>query len=376
MIDTLVKTEFCTNCSACYNVCKLGAITVKEEGVEVDKDKCVECGLCMSVCTYLNPVKGNSVERCFAAWSRDDRILEGAASSGIVSTIAKMVIEEKGVVFGVRYHNQNLIFSRADSIDEIRKFQGSRYVQAYVKNIFSRIYQDLKQGRFVLFVGTPCQIAGLKAYLKKDYYNLLTIDLICHGVSKQEYLRQYVQNITKRTNWTDILFRGKDGIALTVYEKDKIVYKRKKEHDPFYMAYAKGLIEKECCYSCPYANLERMGDITLGDFWGMDRKTLQEEPPIKKEVSLVLINTQKGKEVFLKIKENNMVFCEERGIEEAVGLNRQLQHPIKRHDERMLFIAKEKKKGFWGALKKTRLYKRTNFNYQKYRIKRIFKKGD
>ncbi len=377
MIDKIVEFKDCSGCGACFNVCPTNAIILNEKGVEVIAEKCVKCGACLKVCTYLNQPNGNLIKGCFASWSKDNKVLENSASSGIVTVFAQSIIKNNGVVFGVKYQDNQLKFSYTDKISELKEFQGSKYVQAYNEKIFISIKEFLIQGRQVLFVGTPCQVAGLKAFLKNDYENLLTIDLICHGVSKQEYLKEYLFKILKGKSWDKVLFRGKDGISLAVYDtSDKLIYKREKGYDSFYTAYARGLISKDYCYSCQYAKLERMGDITLGDFWGLDKSSLKGEYPKNKEISLTFVNTEKGEKLFQDLLKTNQIYCEERNVEEALRLNKQLQSPINKHEERQAFKNNLAKNGFNYALNKTKLCKHTKFAYLKFRLKKILFKGE
>lgn len=377
MIDKVVKENHCSNCAACLNLCPTNAIEIKETGVSVIDEKCVKCGACLKVCTYLNPPKASIIENCFAAWSNDNKILETSASSGIATSFATSIIQKKGIVCGTKYVDNRLIFYCTDKIEELKDFQGSKYVQSYNEKVFVSIRHFLQEGRHVLFVGTPCQVAGLKSFLGKEYELLLTIDLVCHGTSNQEHLRQYVDKILKGKEWKNILFRGKDGISLTVYgNNDEVVYKREKGYEPFYMAYAKGLISKEYCYSCQYAKMDRMGDVTVGDFWGLNKNSLKIEPPKNKQVSLVLINSEKGTRFFENLVNEGAIICEECNVSETLKFNRQLEEPIKEHLEREQFKFNIKKKGFNYALRKTKLYKRTNFNYLKLKIKRFLGIGE
>lgn len=346
----------CFGCCSCENICTKSAITMVENEYKailpvIDTNRCIDCGACRRACPAINAVEDNNIKKSYAAWCKDKNIIKTSASSGIVTALSFLTIERGGVVFGTRYENRRLIFDYTEDTEKIKEFQGSKYVQAYVGDSFQKVKQFLLTGREVLFTGTPCQIAGLRRYLNKEYDNLLTIDLICHGVAPAAYLDEYFKNY----EFDKVLFRGPEGLKTVAYQKNRIIYSKSKLADLFYMAYVKGLIHRENCYSCPYASIKRVGDITAGDFWGIKKETLKTDASQIPYVSLVLINTDKGADMFSKVQE--IVEAEERPIEEAIGYNNQLSKPCKRHPERDAFLDNYKEKGFKGALKGTLLYK-------------------
>ena len=352
----LCKDSDCTGCCACMNVCKMNAIEMQENSYGaiipvIHNDKCVECGACRKVCPAINPVNKSDNSVVYAAWSKDENIVKTSASAGIVTTLSLLTIEKGGVVFGTRYENRRLIFDYAESKDKIREFQGSKYVHAYVGDAFEKVKQFLQDGRKVLFTGTPCQIAGLRSYLNKEYHNLVTVDLICHGVAPASYLDEYLQEY----EYDNVLFRGPEGLRTVAYKNGKIIFSKLKLADLFYLAYVKGMIHRENCYSCPYASTERVGDITAGDFWGINKDKLQQDASKISYVSLVLVNTKKGAEVFEDAQ--GVIIAEERTLEEAMANNKQLSKPCAQHMERTLFLEAYTQEGFMKSVKATSVYR-------------------
>lgn len=164
-----------------------------------------------------------------------------------------------GIVFGCNYDkNLQLKFSSCSSLEEVKKYKTSKYTQADIGKNFQEVEANLKNDKYVLFIGTPCQIAGLKNMLKKDYEKLLTIDLICHGVPSQKYLDDYITSLNLEESPDALTFRGKRDFYFTLYKDDKIIYSKKNHLDPFYTAFLDGLFYRENCYSCEYANTHRV----------------------------------------------------------------------------------------------------------------------
>jgi coenzyme F420-reducing hydrogenase beta subunit len=367
-VDMLCNREKCLGCYACANTCKKQAIDFWEDETgavypNINTEKCVHCGRCVKNCPILYMPNGNEPIRCYAAWSTNAEIQKNAASGGIVSTIYYDFLNKGGTIFGAKYIKSTLYISEANSIDSVKYFSGSKYIHAYVGTTFIRVRELLKEGKMVVFVGTPCQIAGLRSFLKKEYDNLLLVDIVCHGVSPQKCLKEYVKEKC-HLKYENAIFRGKEGNSLAVYAGGKLVYCREKWFDSYSMAYAKGLISRENCYSCPFATYRRQGDITVGDFWGLDKTKLHVDASKIPFVSLVLVNTEKGKKAFEDVKD--YLICEERDIREALVGNRQLTTPCERNNERETFLNNERQMGFFMALKKTQLYKDTQ---RIYRIK-------
>lgn len=310
------------------------------------------CNLCRQVCPENNELKRCEAKEAYASWSLDEQERMSSSSGGIASIFyANFITEKKGTVFGCSYdENLQLKFSSATKLEELKKYKTSKYSQAYIGKTFKQIEKELINNRYVLFIGTPCQIAGLKSYLKKDYEKLLTIDLICHGVPSQKYLDDYIESLNLLEKPDNLTFRGEHNFFFTLYKNKKIIYSQKSNNDKFFSAFLQGLFYRENCYTCNYANSNRIGDITIGDFWGLG-KEIPFKHSTEKGVSLVLINNEKGNKFFNEIKDK--IFFEKRTLEEAIKGNDQLRHPTNRHKSHDLFLDIYLKNGITEALNKT-----------------------
>lgn len=332
----------------------------------IDDDKCINCNACVKTCPVNYKPKGNNVA-CYSAWSKNEYWQKKCASGGISSTIGERVINNGGVVFGTCYENGILKFSFAENLEKLKLFAGSKYVHAYVGTSFKKAKSFLDAGRQVLFVATPCQIAGLKNYLRKDYDNLILIDILCHGVMPQEFLQDYLDK-----NYDSVIFKGERGSRILAIKNEKVTYNKIKEQDVLFMAYAKGLLHRENCFNCAYANLERMGDLTIGDFWGYKSNNSEIIETPYKRVSLILSNTNKGNLLLDEI--SDIVEFHQRNINEALPFNKQLSHPCGKPDEREQLLKNYTGDNIKYLLKKTELNKIVRKNRINHLVYSIFKR--
>ena len=357
---TICPESKCTGCGACKAVCKFNAITFPASDTcspvaVIDEKLCKNCGLCKKICPAVNEPEFNNSKTCYALWAKDKDDQVNSASAGAVTSFYRKVLSDGGVVFGTRFINSKLVFDYAETVEDAFKFRGSRYIQADVGDAYTKVKGFLENNRKVLFVGTPCQIGGLKNYLGKTYDNLIAIDLICHGVAPSEFFTAYAKEIIGDKKYSNVEFRGKNGIKLAMYDGNKIIYSKLKAQDLYYSAYAKGLIHRENCYSCQYAGTQRCSDITAGDFWGLDLSTLKNKTLKTAVCSVCLINTERG-EVFFK-DASDFIEYEERSISELLPYNKQLTAPCLPHSERIKFLKSFKIKGFSESVKATEIGK-------------------
>lgn len=312
----LKSNDQCCGCSACMHICPKHSISLFEDSEgflypDIDIATCVDCGLCESVC----PTTKHNVERIpqavYAAKHINDSIRLYSSSGGIFTLLAEQIIDEDGVVFGVRFNdNWEVIHDYVDTKEGLTHFRGSKYVQSRIGNAFPLVKSFLESGRKVMFVGTPCQISGLKKYLRKDWETLLTVDFVCHGVPsprvwgkylKEEVARQCgvnitsldtskVSNIVKGINFRD-KSNGWEAFCFALNFSDSIVAKgyRSAFTDNVYMqTYLSNLTLRPSCYNCKVKSGKSGADITIGDFWGIDK--VQPEFNDNVGVSLVMIN--------------------------------------------------------------------------------------
>ena len=354
----LCKTQDCTGCFACMNACSKNAISsmMDELGKTIpyiDYDKCVSCGLCRKVCPSINIAESHRATSSYAVWSRNEKDVRLSSSGGAAAVFAKFIIESGGVVYGCASSGDTAVHIAVDTIDGIDKLRGSKYVQSKIGLIYRDVRIKLLSGKKILFTGTPCQIAGLKGYLQKDFDNLITMDIICHGTPPLAYLQEHLQKKTQCNKIKSFSFRGEYDWFLTVKDNnDKVVYKSKRELDEYFLSFLDSLTYRDNCYSCSYAKPERVSDITVGDFWGLDRTTLKRQ--YNGRISVLLLNTKKGSDFFDKCKEN-FIF-EERTFEEAANPKQwNLLHPSVEHPKRPMFIKNYPQYGFDKAVRKSGL---------------------
>ena len=309
-MDHITEYMNCTGCRACEQICPAHAIEMKsqQEGFiypVINNKKCINCGLCKLSCPANHDTDIDRSPDIYALKLKSNDIMN-SASGGAFFGIARHVIENNGVVYGAAYNPQwDVIHIRVDALSDLSKLQGSKYVQSDTKNTFTQCKSDLKAGRTVLFSGTPCQIAGLYSYLKADYPNLFTIDLICHGVPSPLLFKSYINWLEKKNKHhiTEYNFRSKaSGWGLNLLTKTEERTKISPPHfDPYYQSFLSGDTYRECCYECKYSNSNRIGDFTIGDYWGIEKA--HPEFNDKRGVSLIFVNSGKAKILFSKVSD-------------------------------------------------------------------------
>lgn len=338
----ICSADKCTGCLACYNACTHQAIKVKEDELGhfhpfVDTEKCIECLLCKSSCPVNNKPALVYPTKCYAVALIDENDLYKSASGGASTAIMRIFLQNGGIVYGCTGEDIfNVHHIRIDNVADIKKLRGSKYVQSYIGSIYNNVKEDLKAHYEVLFTGTPCQIAGLKSYLKKEYPNLTTADLVCHGVPSQRMLTENIHNYTSDTDGSKIKvsFRRKTGRKEPKLNSARIEFgwflqnqpyscvSRKFYNDSYMFGFLQCLTFRESCYACRYATSARCSDITLADFWG-----LGDDAGFDKGsgVSLCLVNSDKGLSLINQIAP--YVKIVERDVIEAIIGNGQLQRP-------------------------------------------------
>lgn len=339
----------CCGCTACGNICQKQAISMKpdEDGFlypVINQELCVECGLCKKICPINNlPVTTDKPLATYAAINKNQSILSTSASGGVFPALASLVLERNGVVFGCAYENDmDPVHICIDNPAGMMKLQGSKYVQSSINTSYAKAKVFLLEGRWVLFTGTPCQIAGLKSYLGKDYNNLITVDLICHGVPSAAFFKGYIKHLEGKLKGKikDFKFRdkskgwGKTGKVF--YEKKGII---REDFIPpitsyYYNYFLKGDIYRENCYECRYAGGKRQGDFTIGDYWGIEK--VHPKIDTKKGVSVLLVNSKKGIHLINELE--NYLILVPSTFEQAKEKNSQLRKPTSKSKLRDLIF--------------------------------------
>lgn len=303
----------CCACGACAAICPKGAITLQpdEDGVNyprVNEEKCIHCDLCDKVCAYQNQMPPLSLKEVYAAVSRDTNV-EKSASGGLFASFAQAVLAQNGAVYGcaLEYENGRLWPRHICVTDpkERYRLQGSKYVQSDLGNCYRDAEQRLKQGQVVLFSGTPCQVAGLKGFLRQEYSNLYTIDIVCHGVPSTKLFHEYISFEEKKLGAAVVDFRFRDksqGWKLygsMTLDNGRTVY-FEPEESSYYQMFLNSYTYRENCYTCPYASDHRPGDITIGDYWCIElvhpELLAENGGPLdhEKGVSCMIVNNDHG----------------------------------------------------------------------------------
>ncbi len=327
----------CTGCGACYNICPKNAIKMVQntEGFyvpEIDKNLCINCGLCERVCPpYYFQSDNYKGPEVYSVVNNDEQQRFNSSSGGVFPMFAQYVISNGGVVFGVAWdENFKAHHIKASTIDELDKLYSSKYVQSNTERTYSEAKECLQQDKLVLFTGTPCQIAGLKSFLQRDYKNLITVEVICHGVPSPKVFEEYLNLLNRKDKIININFRAKDrnwgqGKILKIYyDKSKIKLIEMK-NSSYLKLFGHGFSMNKSCFSCKFNKIPRVADITIGDFWGVDEynATLNDE----KGISIAIINNNKGEQFFNTF--NNLCTINKIPLDIAIKKNHNIIQPTK-----------------------------------------------
>lgn len=341
------KNLKCSGCTACFAICPKDAITMQadSEGFKypvIDKNKCIDCGLCCKVCPLEN-MYGNFGEdkTSFACRAKDKNFAKQSSSGGVFGILANMYIKEQAVIYGAAFDdNWNVCHIRADKKDELKRLYTSKYVQSDIGNTFRQVKSDLDNGKKVLFAGTPCQVAGLKSYLQKDYLNLLAVDFICHGVPSPLVWQRYIDKLEQdlKSKIKEVSFRDKKDGWKNYYFKLSIangdVFYEKHGENIYMKGFLKDLYLRPSCYDCKFKTLHRASDITLADFWGIEK--IIPEINVEKGVSLCWASSEKGDTILDKALKQTIY--EQVDLNEAIKHNPSAITSVKRHKNRNKFF--------------------------------------
>ena len=366
-IELVKDIARCSGCGACLAACPKGAIQMKPDSYgclypEINRDLCIGCGKCVGVCAYQIPQPVNTPREVYAAVGNCDETVAQSASGGVFATLAHSCIQKGGVVAGAVLDCEDgqadVYHLLSGQKEDVARMQGSKYVQSQAWRSYSEIMKSLKAGEKVLFSGTPCQVAAVKA-LTGDPENLVTVDLICHGVPPLQMLNDYLQILSKRLRGPIVGFRFRDKTCAKPFTASIDVRKGQKRKRIFikasllsyYRHFLNASIYRENCYSCPYACGKRVSDITIGDYWGIEKCHAEDfqsgQIPRRKDWSCVLVNTEKGAD-FLK-EHGDQLFLHPSRLALVAQENRQLNKPSEKEKKRQQILAVYKDKGYNGV---------------------------
>lgn len=344
-MKTVCELNMCNGCMACVEKCHRNAITIKDDlkyyNALIDTKKCVDCGLCTKVCPRENDNDMSKPKWWYQGWA-DSEIREHASSGGAASAIIRAFIKNGGYVASCLFDSGKFVFEVTNEMAVARKFAGSKYVKSNPEKIYGKIQSLLKANQKVLFIGLPCQVAAVNQFIK-DKTNLVTADLICHGTPSPYLLKKCLQEYGHDINTlTDINFRIKSLYELNRDGKPIAAFHTM---DNYLIAFLHSYDYTENCYSCKFATLDRVSDITLGDSWGTE---LSGE--VKNGVSLILCQSEKGKELIESAGLNLL----DVDINNAISHNEQLNKPSKCSKSRDQFFENYNRYNNFGkALVKT-----------------------
>lgn len=350
MIHVIDKAQ-CCGCYACAEICPKKCIDMRSDAEgfwypSVNLEQCIHCGLCEQVCPILTSQtkeKQGETITAYAVMNKDLSVRMQSSSGGVFSALASSILASGGVVFGAAFdENFQVVHTCVEHVDGLHVLQGSKYVQSKIGDTYRQAETFLKEGRKVFFTGTPCQIEGLLSYLRRPYDNLLTADLICHGVPSpmvwDKYLA-YRQTAAQGGKPQSITFRSKregwKGYEVAFLFDNDIEYRQKSRQDPMMQVFLNNLCLRPSCHACSFKYKVRVSDITLADFWGIIN--VIPEMDDDRGTSLVIVHSEKGREAFRMICDS--ISCAEVDADLAISYNRSMLGSAYKHPRREAFLA-------------------------------------
>lgn len=374
MIKIINKSN-CCGCTACASICPHNAISMIRDSLgflypKVQDDLCQNCGLCVKVCQFhigYNRYDNYNTPYSYQFRLKSEDQLKKSQSGGAFFSIANKFIVDGGVVYGAAFTDKwQVTHQRIDQVKLLEALRMSKYVQSDMRGVFLQVREDLLQGFHVLFSGTACQVAGLKSFIPDRLHkNLFCLDIICHGVPSPKIWEDYIAYLQKsrKSKIIKACFRDKRFGWHGARESFLFDNGNEEFRGTSNYLYFSGLSLRESCAKCYYTNLKRVGDITLGDQWGIPKDSQYDDD---KGLSLVLINSEKGKHLFEKSKLSNIV----ESIPLEYCIQPQLQHPSRMNPHYKKFIQDYKRYGFVYVAKK---YSDMGWQYKKNKAIETFK---
>ncbi len=342
----LMSKHDCCGCTACASVCPKNCIDMQpdEEGFcypHIDASKCINCGLCERVCPLLNKPQQHEILNVYGSKNINDDIRFESSSGGMFTLFANHILNSGGTVFGAGFdENLQVCHMGVDNTQQLGRLRGSKYVQSNMNGIFKQVRTLLANGSKVLFSGTPCQIAGLKGFLMKDYENLFTVDVVCHGVPSAKVYNKYLQQLAACAGEpvTSVEFRNKEKGWLrgeTVFRTENNRIADSKRREPYMRLFLNNVSIRPSCADCAFNNKRSLADITIADYWGINKQFPEFDDD--KGTTLVLINTAKGQDIFDEVKTQTSYISTD--FEKGAQYNLAVSKSLGLHPKREYFFA-------------------------------------
>ncbi len=353
MISVYDRDTECCGCEACRQICPKQCITMlpDDKGFiypKINQSACIDCKLCQSVCPLHSTVEAQPNDNCYIYLNNDEKYRLQCASSGAFESLCKSFAgsNKEVVVFGCEMSDDfQVMHSYCLNYKGIDRFKKSKYLQSKIGDSFIHAKRFLQEGKFVIFSGVPCQVYGLKKFLRKNYDNLLLIDLLCHGIPSQKVFNSYIRSLQ--------FAYGKKVIKYNFRHKEiymgkwqnlsvKATFSNGKDvslncsEDLYMVGFLSGLFNRDCCYECKFASTSRCSDLTIGDFWGISEYNPEYDESKTNGTSLIIASTEKGRMVLKNLDDGSI---EEVPLSLAIPFNGQLTAPQKIHDKRNLFFS-------------------------------------
>jgi len=359
MISVFDRKEDCCGCTACENICPTEAIKMvqDEEGFlypYIDQGLCINCGNCTDVCAFQNErraINNNEISEVYAVKHKSNDVRFTSSSGGAFTAISDYILSKEGVVYGATFdENFNVVHKRQETYEGRDSLRGSKYVQSNLKQVYDQVKSDLQGGRFVLFTGTPCQVAGINSFLVKariDSSKLITTDIICHGTPSNKLFHDYVLFLEKKSKSKLKNYNFRSKVVGWKHTEVATFYNGKHTYNTlatqiFKKLFYSNLCLRPSCYECRYTSFTRPSDITIADYWGVEKHLPEFTDNLG--VSAVLINSHKGKEVFANLTES--IYMEKSSINDCAERQTNLYKPTSKNSKRNEFWSDYFEHGF------------------------------
>lgn len=365
----IFQKSACSGCCACVSACPKKCISMQQDNEgflypSIDDTQCIQCGLCEKVCPVLNKYETTHQPIAYAVQNKDEKIREESSSGGFFTLLAEYIIGQGGIVFGAAFNgNFEVSHIAIDNKDDLGKLRGSKYVQSRIGDTYKEAKKYLEEGRYVLFSGTPCQVQGLLKYLGKEYEKLITQDIICHGTPSPFVWKTYLKDHEAKagSKIQKVVFRykkyGWKSFSMYLEFSNGTKYEKTHTEDTYMRCFLADLCLRPSCYECNFKDKMRASDFTLADLWGVSN--IIPEFDDNKGTSLVLVNSEKGRNIFTLLTE--YIRFDAVDVDQAIRFNSAMIKSVEKPAKRDTFMVEIIKQPFdklvWCMLHKPLWYR-------------------